>query len=137
MTVWTTLSPADLRQCASDIGVILTDRGSETREIPMVGRAYSFTLRPDSKQARDEYGNLPYQRRSASVFRERRVHAVCWHGHRDFMREIFHRDPDARIKTSWADYRGKESFEDRFPATAYRNVGAPIYPQYASEVCYC
>lgn len=137
MKVWTTLKPEDLRDVAATIGVSISDRGSDTHTIPKVGRAYSFVLRPDSKRKRDEWGNLPYQRRSASVYNERRVHAVCWHGHRDFMRELFARDPEARIKTSWADYRGRESFEDTFPATAYRNVGSMAFPKYASEVCYC
>ena len=42
----------------------------------------------------------------------RRVGAsVCWHGHRDFMRDLLGRCPDARIKTTYAKYEGLDHFE--------------------------
>jgi hypothetical protein len=53
------------------------------------------------------------------------------------MREIFRRDPDARIKTMMADYKGAENFEDTYPDTGYRQVGVPIFPVSACEVCKC
>lgn len=155
MKVWTRLSESDLYDIAQEIGVAIAIQqvstehwngsGVHRSEIPRVGRAYSFGLRP-LKTTRDEYGDYRYQRTSASVFHdERRVFAVCWHGHRDFMRAVFKRDPEARIKTALgrtrtdpgADYRGREDFEEKFPDTAYINVGSMMYPQYASEVCKC
>lgn len=140
MKVWTTLTEGQLYDIAEEIGVKIADRGSvneRVHSIPRVGRAYSFGLRPD-KTTRDEDGNYRYQRLSASWHNDqRRVFAVCWHGHRDFMRELFVRDPSARIKSAVADYRGVEEFEDKHPDTAYRNVGAPIWPRTMAEVCTC
>ena len=139
MKVWTSLSSDDLYDIAEDIGVRISDRGTtfdHRPEIRKTGRAYNFSLRPS--EYRDEYGNHHYQRVSASAFTSgRRVHAVCWHGHRDFMKALYERDPDARIKTMWADYKGVADFEEKFPETAYRNVGSMMYPMFASEVCTC
>jgi len=140
MKVWTTLSDNDIYDIANGVGVCIADRGTVYNHRPAIartGRAYNFGLRPDAA-FKDENGNYMYQRTSASAFNsERRVFAVCWHGHRDFMRAIFEADPDARIKTMWADYRGSEDFEEKFPGTAYRNVGSMMYPMRASEVCAC
>ncbi len=139
MKVWTKLSESDLYDIADELSVALSDRGTVyNHRVPLtkVGRAYSFGLRPSGPK--DTYGNYRYQRLSASWYNDtRRVHAVCWHGHRDFMIELFELDPDARVKTAIADYRGKADFEQKFPDTAYRNVGAPIYPRYMCEVCTC
>ena len=139
MKVWTTLTDDDLYDIATEIGVRISAQGSVYNGRPAIGRdgrARRFNLRPTDE--RNENGDRPYQRVSASAFRpERRVYAVCWHGYRDFMREIFSRDPEARIKTYVADYKGKEDFEEKYPETAYTNVGSMMYPQYLSEVCKC
>jgi|SRR5215831_320541 len=83
----------------------------------------------------------PYQRLSASwMHDERRVAAICWHGHRDFMRAIFDKYPHATIVTNWygpVRYRGIEEFNEKHEETAYRNVGAPIFPRMACEICSC
>jgi len=140
MKVWTTLSESELYDLAESVGVAIADRGSVNQRhhsITKDGRAYRFNLRPDKTLGRSE-GDYKYQRTSASGFSpDRRVFAVCWHGHRDFMKELFERDPDARIKSMFADYRGKEQFEDKFEATGYRNVGSMMYPMQAREVCNC
>jgi len=140
MKVWTRLSESDLYDIAEHVGVAIADRGSvnsRNHSINKVGRAFSFGLRPDVSLGRSE-GDYKYQRTSASGFNaDRRVFAVCWHGHRDFMIELFKRDPDARLKTMWADYKGRDSFEDNFEATGYKNVGSMMYPMQAREVCNC
>jgi hypothetical protein len=94
------------------------------------GRAKRFTLKlADCKR---------WQRTSSSYFnRGRKVAAVCWHGHYHFMREIFRINPDARIQTSWADYKGLESFLTDAPRTGRRNIGPPIDPLYAEDACLC
>lgn len=116
---------------------VVADRiGVKLYELREDGRALRFTLRPTGD--RDEWGNYPYQRRTASwQDTERRVWAVCWHGHRDFMREVFRVNPDARIKTGWADYKGAENFEENYRDTAFINVGSQMFPQQANEVCFC
>lgn len=128
MKVWG-ISWEGLESAARETGVVLY----ETRE---TGRACQFTIRPTGD--RDEDGNYRWQRLSASALHgERRVHAVCWHGHRAFMRAIFAREPEARVKTAWADYRGSADFEARHEDTAYINVGSQMYPRSAHEVCVC
>jgi hypothetical protein len=98
---------------------------------------------------RDEQGRLigkrqphplVWQRRTASYGwgnSERRVAAVCWHGHYAFMRYLLALRPDARIKTSVGDYRGLEGFLRVAPATARRNIGSKAFPLSMAEACFC
>lgn len=139
MHVWTRLSDDDIYDVASEVGVTIALAQSRVHGRPPIytkGRARIFTLKPDPS-TRDENGNYSYQRTSVGFREGRRVHAVCWHGHRDFMRGIFRRDPDARIKTSWDDWRGQQDFEDRMGATAWRNIGSMMYPTFAKDACLC
>jgi hypothetical protein len=85
----------------------------------------------------------PYQRTSRSFFNpDRKVHAICWHGHRDFYRGIFRINPDARIQSGYyfkADWKGSEDFEDNYRDTGHIEIGAPIaggYPRMC-DACSC
>ena len=131
MKVWTALSRNDIEQIAESVGVTIYEHRD-------VGKAQQFQLRPLDER-RD--GVKKYQRRSASPFdTERKVHAVCWHGHRDFMRALLDRDPDARIKSGRygnLDWRGWQDFEDRFEMSGYIDIGAPIMPVQMREACFC
>ena len=78
-----------------------------------------------------------YQKTSSSYFsRGRKCHAVCWHGHRDFLRELFEVAPNAVVITSLARYDGVEGFEANYEGTD-RNVGPQISPIRYSECCGC
>jgi hypothetical protein len=93
---------------------------------------------PGGRRRKGEKGNAPYQRTSFSYFRRGgRVHAVCWHGFRDFFRAVYRREPDAVFKTAIATYQGSADFEDRYPETGHRNVGPPIAPLAMAEACEC
>ncbi|MHA1952462.1 MAG: hypothetical protein ACW96U_00760 [Candidatus Heimdallarchaeaceae archaeon] len=50
----------------------------------------------------------------------RRTSAVCWHVHRDFMKEIFDINPDARLTTALMYYKGKDHFYETYQSTQYR-----------------
>lgn len=91
------------------------------------------------RRKRGEAGDSKYQRTSSMVmFREgRRVHAVCWHGFRDFFRAVYRREPDAVFRTAMATYRGSEGFEATFPETGHRNIGSQMAPVCAAEACRC
>lgn len=95
------------------------------------GRAYRLTItvfdshRPGSRRSFNSEGGI------------RRVAAACWHAHRDFMRMVFRANPDARIQTMLADYRGSENFEAFFPVTAATNVGSQAQPLAIGEACNC
>lgn len=90
-----------------------------------------FALRVDSSKG-------PGHRVSASFFNPgRRLIAACWHAHRDVMAAIFEAFPEARLKTAFADYRGRDGFEADFEDTYFTNVGAQIAPVYIGDACEC
>jgi hypothetical protein len=93
-------------------------------------------------------GHFRYQRRSASwTNTERRVHALCWHGHLHLFRAIFERFPKAEIHTALAKriYGNKlakscytsGTFERLFPETGRINIGSAYMPVRADEACFC
>lgn len=130
MKVWTTLTPEQIREVAQSVGVTLFAEPVKN------GRAWNFRLALNTAERRNR--NAKYQRTSSSGWHEgRRVNAVCWHGHRDFMRAVFAIDPNTRFKTALADWRGQQDFEDRFAQTAYNNVGSMMYPMFAKDCCTC
>lgn len=83
------------------------------------GTAFRFTLRP---LAKDRYfGRQSYP---SMVGRERKVHAVCWHGYKEFLTHLFELSPDAVVTTALATYRGREDFLAKFPDTANHSVNS-------------
>lgn len=58
----------------------------------------------------------------------RRVASACWHANREFYREIFAINPNARIRTALAHYKGEEDFEEKYHATGYGHDGPFGYP---------
>ena len=97
------------------------------REPERDGRAVRFTL--TVKDSGDKGS-----RRSASG---RRIAACCWHGHRDVMLAIFATNPDARVKSALADYRGMVDFAEKYPATGRTNIGSMFDPMDAEDACNC
>ena len=67
----------------------------------------------------------------------RRVHAVYWHGHRDFFRALFVRTPSAVIISRVARYEGSADFEASFAATGSQNVGSQMNPLRLDRACDC
>ena len=108
----------DIRDAAAETGVRL--HGWPNGYVEQDGRALRFRLAVDVSQPRNSEGMLPYQRISTATFRDgkpRRISAVCWHGHREFLRALFRRNQEARVKTALADYRGADNFEQTFRST--------------------
>lgn len=105
--------------------------------------AVSFGIRRDLTHWRNRDGQRRYAKLSSSWSLNqdgsRRIcgSAVCWHGHRDFLRVLFCYHPAARVKTMFADYRSKADFEARFEATGDTNVGSWAYPMAARDACDC
>ena len=131
MKVWG-ITEEEARQCASKVGIAIFNdwRGSG---IDTVGRALQFRLGLGDDK-------MLYRRLSAMRWNDRpprKVNAVCWHGHRDFMREVFKINPDARIKSAVADYRGSDDFERTFPGTGHRNIDSQMYPTEMQDACVC
>lgn len=89
------------------------------------GRAISLTLRPTNERFR-----------KINPRTNRRVWAVCWHGHYFFMYDCF-LNGATRIKSTMADYRSPEQFHAQAPYTGHTIVGPPVYPYAAHETCDC
>jgi len=113
------VTESEIRAAASEVGLSIFQDWQGSGITPK-GRSLSFRLGLDTSQPRDEEGYAPFQRRSTSQWHQdkpRRIAAVCWHGHRDFLRALFRLQPDARVKSALADYRGSEDFERSYRAT--------------------
>jgi hypothetical protein len=86
----------------------------------------------------DERGDAPYQRESVGYGSAgRRVHAVCWHGWRDYFRAVYQTTPDATFRTVVDTWRGSQDFEARFAASGRKNIGPPIAPVAMADACRC
>ena len=117
-----------------------------------VGREYSATRFTGRVLVRDSGARLPWQmfnghtfdpklKQSAPGARRswsgRRIAASCWHAYRDVLAAIFELNPDARVYTALAKYKGKQGFYDNYPQTAGQNVGSMVSPAYMPELCDC
>lgn len=120
MKVWNA-TEAQIREAFDETGLKVYGEWSEYghgNDITRDGRALRFRLGIDTTQPRNSGGFLPYQRMSQNYYGNgRKIAAVCWHGHRDFMRALFRLAPEARIKSALADYRGSDDFERSYRAT--------------------
>jgi len=68
---------------------------------------------------------------------KRKVNAICWHGFRDFITEIYKFHPHVRVVSSTATYLNKQDFEFKYPDTAYKNIGSIMQPMYYASACLC
>lgn len=142
-----------LRDAAHEIGVVVdmsTLNAAGTRhQVKLYPQTPIELYRPACKRCRerniracrcrrwpDERGDARYQRTSARG-NDHRVHAVCWHGFRDFFRAVYRIEPDARFRTAMDTWRGSADFEARFRQTGYKNIGSQMCPVSAAEACRC
>ena len=106
--MWIRANQANIEQAASENGITL----QELRPNPR-GRGFLLRLKLGDKR---EDGTRKYQRLNHRL--TRKVAAVCWHGHRDFMVSLFDLEPTARIDSAFAKYNGAADFAAKFEATA-------------------
>ena len=129
MHVWG-MTESQLQEIADNLGVTIRFGNPK-------GRALSCTLRWNREKTPDRYRHM-----SISYLGERNTNSVCFHGHFDFMYEVFDRNPDARIRTGLRgniNYHGREQFFEKVPAVARIPLGAPIMGGFPSmiESCDC
>jgi len=68
----------------------------------------------------------------------KKVNAVCWHGYRDFLIELYNISGNSfRVVTAQATYNNKEHFYNTFPSTGSNNIGSMIDPLPYEEACIC
>lgn len=102
--------------------------------VVLVATGYGLYGRKDTSRL------APGQRRSSMAYGTtggRRINAVCWHGYRDVLIELFNIEPDVKVYTAMAKYRGRDEFYREFPKTGERNVGSVMYPVTMPETCDC
>jgi hypothetical protein len=99
----------DLAQAAHDAAQQVGIRLSEFH-YPK-GRGIAFTLKTEGPRPR-------YRRYNTNG---RTVPGrVCWHGTRDFLRALYSRVPEAKVRTAMATYKNAADFERSYGATYYR-----------------
>ena len=131
-----------IRQAARETGVRLLSGGGQSYqrgrggdgELSPSGKGFRFTIRTQGRPPK--YGRRGFIRNKAGD-RCRIPGAVCWHGHRDFMRRLFQLAPDAILISAMARYDGAGDFESRHGFTAYKQVGSQMDPVQFSELCDC
>lgn len=124
----------DLERIASDMGITLygaEDRGVKARGKNKGKRELSFLLRPLT----DDWRMFRLRDDGEGM---KRVWAVSWPGHYEFMRRLFgvnmvgpsllRTDPNARLVSAIAEYDGREEFLRKAPATGAKNIGSMVNP---------
>ena len=67
----------------------------------------------------------------------RKVNAICWHGFRDFLTELYKIYSDLRVFTAQITYNNKQDFELKYPDTATINIGSMVQPLNYEDACFC
>ena len=131
-----------LKRAAQVVGVraditTLSSSGQRHRvKLYPVVPSSAFTSKGRRKSG--EKGDAPYQRESVGYGSAgRRVSAVCWHGFRDYFREVFSQTQGAHFYTSVSTWRGSEDFEARYRQSGYKNIGPPVRPVAMASACRC
>ncbi len=126
------ITESDLRAALAEASTEFYDDNLQFKREPETkGNWIHFTITIKSSHS-------PGSARSSSMFnRGRRIAAACWHAHRDVMRAIFKRAPDALLITALARYQGAAGFEHEFPYTGTANAGPPIDPIARQDCCEC
>ena len=68
----------------------------------------------------------------------KKVNAVCWHGYRDFLIELYNiSENNLRVVTAQATYNNKEDFYSTYSETGKNNIGSMVDPLPYEEACNC
>lgn len=131
-----------LTDAATAIGVradveTLNAKGTRHRvKLYPIPPATAYTA--SGRRRKGDAGDAPYQREAVGFGSAgRRVHAVCWHGFRDYFRAVYRVEPLAVFRTAVDTWRGSEDFEARHRESGFRNIGPPIAPVEMVNACRC
>ena len=67
----------------------------------------------------------------------RKVNAICWHGFKDFLTNLFDQYPKLRVVTAQITYNGYDEFMSKFESTAIINIGSQVQPLNYEDACFC
>lgn len=107
----------------SEIQASASAAGVDVRNLRPVGRGWRFVLRP-----------RPGGRWQRTGAKQRRVYAVCWHGHERFLCELFWRAPAAMVATMMARLDGIGALDVLLDAA---NSGADARFDGYRRACFC
>jgi hypothetical protein len=114
---------AELERIAKDLGLILYNT-------KRVGNFVQFVLRPP-------HGALPDAKFRAVGQNGRRKWAVCYHGHEEFMAEVFAINSNAIIASRMVRFDGEEEFHQKKDDAYNQNVGSQLSPLTYGNACNC
>jgi hypothetical protein len=123
------VSYSTLLEAAAEIGVTLDISALSSNR-------FRVKLNPSGPSSWDR----KYQRWSPSSDpnrNDRLVHAICWHGFRDFFRAVYRNAPDATFRTSLATWHNSAHFEANFEDSGDLNAGNRSNPCPWRELCEC
>lgn len=113
-----------MERVANDLGI-----RAEVRE----GRGNFLNVRLFPQRGSDTY-----RRTSASMFSpQRRVNAVCYHGHWEWMNELYLINDTMAIRTTMAHYDSREDFLTHAPLVGQTDIGPMVAPLPFKEACLC
>lgn len=138
MIIYSEITLREIEEIASNLGFQAynsTDHGIISRGKNKGRRRLTFVLRPTGN---DRFRRINYTHYTESG--RRKAWAICWHGHWNFMRNIYMVDSDALIQTSRIGnfkYHNLEEFLSKAYLSGLVNVGSQIYPVQLREQCDC
>jgi len=128
MYVWN-VTEDQLKELADDYGFIVKIGNPK-------GKAISFTLRLPHEDDRKPIADNVYRHKSITWSHERWTSSVCYHGHYDFLYDLFEKYPNARVKSVHASYT-HDTFLERARELAHKNIGSQMLPISMIESCDC
>jgi hypothetical protein len=120
-------SKRQLEQAANSIGARLYGLRALNRK----ETRWRFVLRPNGSE---QYRMI----RFSSFYKsgQRKVNAICWHGHREFFRALFRLAPSAESRSMCGHWTA-ENFESDHVASGRQNVGSRFEPLAREDACDC
>ena len=63
----------------------------------------------------------------------RKINAICWHGYRDFLSQLYSYNSGLRVVTMTATYKNSMDFYRNYEQTGYKNIGSVIQPKFYND----
>lgn len=125
----TTLTRSEVEHIAHEMGLQLYNvrEYGEMKRGAWKGRnRFAFVLRPQHNNQGERWRLVksdPYSPKGT-----RRIWAISWAGHFEFMAQVYDLDECAHFKSALSEYFDKEHFFRTAPSTGSRNIGSMVCP---------
>ena len=105
----------------------LSNENLQFKRFDAVGRGFNVTLRVASSDG--AFAKIGYS--------GRKTVAACWHGHFDFLDNLFYIAPGAVVSNAHATYHGQGDFLLNAPKAGNRNIRSITRPLRYRDACKC